>query len=94
MRCSKCGRDNREGRKFCATCDAPLTVTCPKCDATNQPGEKFCGECGAGLAEAAGTESVEVTHGRLVRELGARGLMITGNGLGSRVLARPFGSLS
>lgn len=51
MRCWKCGSDNREGRKFCANCGAPLSIACPKCGATNQPGEKFCGECGAGLVE-------------------------------------------
>jgi class 3 adenylate cyclase/tetratricopeptide (TPR) repeat protein len=53
MRCSKCGSDNREGRKFCAACGAPLVVTCPKCGATNQPHERFCGECGAALADSA-----------------------------------------
>src|SRR6516225_8278540 len=52
MRCSKCGSDNREGRKFCATCGAPLVVTCSKCGATNQPEERFCGECGAVLSDA------------------------------------------
>jgi class 3 adenylate cyclase/tetratricopeptide (TPR) repeat protein len=49
MRCSKCGSDNREGRKFCANCGAALSVTCPKCGASNQPGEKFCGECGTAI---------------------------------------------
>jgi class 3 adenylate cyclase/tetratricopeptide (TPR) repeat protein len=49
MRCSKCDGDNREGRKFCAACGAPLVVTCPKCGATNQPEERFCGDCGAAL---------------------------------------------
>jgi hypothetical protein len=53
MRCLKCGRDNREGRKFCAACGAPLVVTCPKCGATNQPEERFCGECGAALGDTA-----------------------------------------
>src|SRR6516164_7499346 len=53
MRCSKCGSDNREGRKFCAACGAPLIVTCPKCGAINQPEERFCGECGAALGDAA-----------------------------------------
>jgi class 3 adenylate cyclase/tetratricopeptide (TPR) repeat protein len=53
MRCSKCGSDNREGRKFCADCGAPFVVTnCPKCGATNQPDERFCGECGAALGDA------------------------------------------
>ena len=49
MRCSKCGSDNREGRKFCAGCGAPLITSCPKCGAPNQPGERFCGKCGAAL---------------------------------------------
>src|SRR6516162_1243993 len=61
MRCSKCDSDNREGRKFCANCGEPLSVTCPKCGASNQPGERFCGECGAGLAEVARPASPEVT---------------------------------
>src|SRR5262249_19656878 len=53
MRCSKCASDNRAGRRFCANCGAPLTVTCPKCGAHNQPDDKFCGECGAPLEVAA-----------------------------------------
>ena len=52
MRCSKCNGDNREGRKFCSNCGAPLSFTCRKCGASNQPGEKFCGERGAVLTEA------------------------------------------
>src|SRR6266851_3947727 len=53
MRCAKCGSDNREGRKFCADCGAPILASCPKCGASNQPGERFCGECGAALDNAA-----------------------------------------
>src|SRR5215469_10203708 len=49
MRCSKCGADNRQGRKFCAECGTPLAVTCAKCSAVNEANEKFCGECGAAL---------------------------------------------
>jgi hypothetical protein len=60
MRCSKCDSDNREGRKFCANCGAPLAVICPKCGASNQPGEKFCGDCGAGLVEATAAKPPEV----------------------------------
>ncbi|MGZ6240997.1 MAG: zinc-ribbon domain-containing protein [Candidatus Binataceae bacterium] len=26
MRCSKCGTENRAGRKFCAECGAPLNA--------------------------------------------------------------------
>ena len=49
MRCSKCGTDNREGRKFCAECGEALASKCPRCGATNESREKFCGECGAAL---------------------------------------------
>jgi len=51
MRCSKCGSESREGRKFCANCGAPLTVPCPKCGATNRAEERFCGECGSALTQ-------------------------------------------
>jgi class 3 adenylate cyclase/predicted ATPase len=50
MRCFKCGRDNREGRKFCAKCGGRLVRVCPKCGGSNEAGEDFCGECGASLA--------------------------------------------
>jgi class 3 adenylate cyclase/tetratricopeptide (TPR) repeat protein len=49
MRCSKCGANNREGRKFCAKCAAPVACLCPQCGASNEPGEDFCGECAAPL---------------------------------------------
>jgi uncharacterized membrane protein YvbJ len=58
MRYSKCGSDNREGRKFCARCGAPLINACPKCGAANQPDERFCEECGAALTQA-GAAKVE-----------------------------------
>src|SRR5215472_14011380 len=51
MRCSKCGVDNREGRKFCAKCAAPLSRTCPKCGTANEPGDDFCGECATPLRQ-------------------------------------------
>src|ERR1700694_4794306 len=51
MRCAKCGSDNREGRKFCAKCAAPLARLCPQCGASNEPGEDFCGECAAALGQ-------------------------------------------
>ena len=50
MRCSKCGRDNRANRKFCAECGAPIAICCGRCGASNEPGERFCGECGASLS--------------------------------------------
>jgi class 3 adenylate cyclase len=53
--CAACGAANRERRKFCADCGAPLPLgpVCGSCGATNEPGERFCGECGQALdAEA------------------------------------------
>ena len=50
MRCSKCAAENREGRKFCAECGAPLNTRCASCGAENEAAEKFCGECGAPLS--------------------------------------------
>jgi class 3 adenylate cyclase/tetratricopeptide (TPR) repeat protein len=53
MRCSKCGSDNRDGRKFCTSCGTPLVAACPKCGAAIQPDERYCGECGIALGDAA-----------------------------------------
>jgi hypothetical protein len=33
MRCSSCGSENREGRKFCAGCGATLSLACAACGA-------------------------------------------------------------
>ena len=50
MRCSKCGAENPEGKKFCGDCGAALENRCPKCGAENLPGKKFCSDCGTPLA--------------------------------------------
>jgi class 3 adenylate cyclase/tetratricopeptide (TPR) repeat protein len=55
MRCSKCGADNREGRKFCTQCGSPLAFKCPRCGSAIEPAEKFCGECGAALGTSPAT---------------------------------------
>ncbi len=52
MQCAKCRTDNREERKFCGECGAPLSLACPQCSFSNEPGEKFCGGCGQALAGA------------------------------------------
>src|SRR6516165_11453519 len=49
MQCPRCRAENRDGRRFCAKCAAPLTVACPSCGFSNEPGEDFCGGCGASL---------------------------------------------
>ena len=60
MRCGKCGSDNREGRKFCAKCGAPLLRSCSKCGASsNEAGEDFCGDCGAPLAASSSPHATE-----------------------------------
>src|SRR5207248_2977428 len=49
MQCPQCQAENREGRRFCTKCRAPLAAPCPACGFTNEPGDVFCGECGAPL---------------------------------------------
>jgi len=51
VKCAKCGAHNREGRKFCAKCAAPLALLCARCGAQNQSDEDFCGQCAAPLAQ-------------------------------------------
>ena len=59
MRCSKCGSDNRETRKFCAQCRTPLAAKCARCGASNELGEKFRGDCGSSLAAGAPNAGAE-----------------------------------
>ena len=46
MLCLRCRTENREGRRFCSKCAAPLAVVCASCGFTNDPGDAFCGGCG------------------------------------------------
>jgi class 3 adenylate cyclase/predicted ATPase len=50
MMCSGCGADNRQGRRYCAKCGAPLALGCAACGFANEPGDEFCGGCGQRLA--------------------------------------------
>jgi class 3 adenylate cyclase len=59
MRCTKCGNDNREGRKFCVQCGQALKLACPSCGAPSEPGERFCGDCGAALLVSARPGAVQ-----------------------------------
>src|SRR3954447_386132 len=52
MQCTACGAENREGRRFCASCGARLLVSCPSCRTPNEAGERFCGECGTPLVSS------------------------------------------
>ena len=49
MLCPRCHTENREGRRFCAKCAAPLAVVCTSCGFTNDPGDEFCGGCAQSL---------------------------------------------
>ncbi len=53
MRCQACLSENREGRRFCASCGAELVLECPACGAANEPGDRFCGACGSALVSTA-----------------------------------------
>src|SRR5262249_1642813 len=52
MQCPRCQHENREGRRFCAECAAPLAVACQSCGFANEPGEKYCGGGAAPLTVA------------------------------------------
>jgi len=41
----RCDTENREGRRFCSKCAAPLAVVCASRGFTNEPGDEFCGGC-------------------------------------------------
>ncbi len=61
--CPNCGRLNRSGARFCATCQLPLSRTgqsgsaytgrpCPRCRAANSSAARFCNTCGTALQSA------------------------------------------
>ena len=49
MRCTKCGLENRAGRKFCSSCGTVLPASCDNCGFSNEIGENYCGGCGRAL---------------------------------------------
>jgi class 3 adenylate cyclase/tetratricopeptide (TPR) repeat protein len=53
LRCKGCEFENREGRKYCASCGAALPLACRECGEVNDAGDRFCGGCGRPLAEEA-----------------------------------------
>lgn len=58
-KCQKCGVDNPEGSKFCASCGSPIPQQvspatgskCLQCGTENPAGGKFCLNCGKPLAQ-------------------------------------------
>ena len=61
MECSRCQAPNRDERRFCGECGAPLTIVCPSCGFGNEPAERFCGGCGRALGESPHRERRQVT---------------------------------
>jgi class 3 adenylate cyclase/tetratricopeptide (TPR) repeat protein len=51
VRCAHCQSENREGRKFCASCGAALSRTCEICGYANEASDLFCGGCGRPIAD-------------------------------------------
>jgi class 3 adenylate cyclase/tetratricopeptide (TPR) repeat protein len=45
--CPACGRENREGARFCAGCGREQLAGCPSCRAPLAAGARFCDRCGA-----------------------------------------------
>src|SRR5271166_6041269 len=46
VRCTACQSDNREGRRFCASCGAALAIACRRCGYPNEAADRFGGGCG------------------------------------------------
>jgi class 3 adenylate cyclase/tetratricopeptide (TPR) repeat protein len=74
--CAACGRENREGRKFCVGCGRSLAVAlaCPNCGAPYEPDESFCGDCGTALAATA-APAAEVVVARAAEAVAERRLV-------------------
>ncbi|HEU5323932.1 MAG TPA: adenylate/guanylate cyclase domain-containing protein, partial [Methylomirabilota bacterium] len=52
MRCPRCGAPNRDERRFCGDCGAPLERACTACGFGNEASARFCGGCGGPLGAA------------------------------------------
>src|SRR6516164_9481289 len=53
MRCTKCGAESLQDKRFCAECGSPLAIRCPQCGAETSANAKFCADCGTALAAIA-----------------------------------------
>jgi len=69
MRCQACQSENREGRRYCASCGAELVIACLACGSANEPGDRFCGACGTALEAAAPAPPAPATERRMVSVL-------------------------
>jgi hypothetical protein len=51
MRCTSCGSENPDSKRFCGDCGSPFGNRCERCGVENPVGKKFCGDCGADLSQ-------------------------------------------
>jgi class 3 adenylate cyclase/tetratricopeptide (TPR) repeat protein len=51
VRCVRCQSENKEGRKFCASCGGAFARTCEACGYANEASDRFCGGCGRPIAD-------------------------------------------
>ncbi len=63
MRCTACGHENEDDRKFCGQCGTRLAQMCPSCGHANPPADRFCGDCGGPLAGLSADASRSATTG-------------------------------
>ena len=54
MRCSACGGETPNGKRFCKHCGASLASVCSTCGAPLEPDSQFCADCGAPIGGAVG----------------------------------------
>ena len=68
MRCTSCGSENPDSKRFCGDCGSPLGSRCARCGVENPAGQKFCGDCGADLSQPTAAPlsaaPVVVEHGK------------------------------
>jgi len=55
--CPRCHSENRDDRRFCSKCAAPLAIVCASCGFSNDPGDQFCGGCAQPLRAVTGAPS-------------------------------------
>lgn len=67
-RCPHCDTDNREGRRYCASCGAALPRACDRCGFFNEAGERYCGGCGAELEQLQEAGGLGINRGPLANQ--------------------------
>ena len=52
MRCSACGGETPDGKRFCKDCGGPLIPLCASCGTELLVGSRFCADCGTPVGSA------------------------------------------